>query len=690
MIDNLLMLNLRSPFLDDSKIYAPMANLYLKSFLNAHAPQTNVWLGDDNYSIDDLVSIDGFDAIGLSIMTPQREEAKNLARAIKQRNPKITLIAGGPHVKHYTKDVVDNPDFDFVVPLDGEVPLTQIVQGNAQERVITHVMSKADILNAPRPDRTSKNAIELLKQYHYTLGDRQSTTMMTARGCVVGETLVNTVEGKIPIKELVGREKVGVLTWDEETDQVVATDAVDIRVTRKNASLVRIHLSDGTHIDCTPDHPFMVIKNGNQHVPVKHIEREAKDLKPKDWLKSISEDSQKTGHITLSWGRRKRRLLHRIIAEYKEGRRISSDEQVHHIDKNPKNNHIENLEIVKSTKEHFCKYHKEISERMQRNNPSKKDFVKGNIKPSNYDYKGGDTRKNKQVVKVEYLENKEDVYNLEVPFNHWFFANDTLIHNCPEQCTFCEDAMTAVKWSSLESLTAQMDDIKALGYGGVYIFDDLFAIALPKVRPIAEELRKHDLIYRCNAQARYFTKWGGEMANLLADTGCYEIAFGAESGSQKILNNIHKRTTVEQNYETVRLAKQAGLKVKAFILLGLPGEDWSTLRETERFVRDAGFDDFQAAVYMPFKGTQIRESIDSGERVDLFIEGKAKDGDVTGAYGIRGGQTSYEVRTKTLSGEDLQGFRDYLVDTYRPKSHEKKWSKQDKFFDQAHVGENKA
>src|SRR3990167_7926523 len=121
---NLLMLSLRSPYLDDSKIYTPMASLYLKAYLNKNAPNTEVVLGDDEYSTTDFRWCENYDAIGLSIMTPQRAEAYRLAHAIKLIFPNKTLIAGGPHVKHYKAEVESSKVFDYVVPYDGERPLT--------------------------------------------------------------------------------------------------------------------------------------------------------------------------------------------------------------------------------------------------------------------------------------------------------------------------------------------------------------------------------------------------------------------------------------------------------------------------------------------------------------------------------------------------------------------------------------
>lgn len=244
---------------------------------------------------------------------------------------------------------------------------------------------------------------------------------------------------------------------------------------------------------------------------------------------------------------------------------------------------------------------------------------------------------------------------------------------CPEHCTFCEDAMTAVKWSSMPNIIKELDDIVNLGYEGVYIFDDLFAIAKPMIEPILKEIKERKLIFRANAQARYFTKWGEDMAMLLADSGCYEIAFGAETGSQKILDNIQKRTTIEMNYKTVDYAAKHGIIVKAFMLLGLPGEDEETFKQTETFVKylmNANpKNDFGAYVYMPYKGTQIRDNIDRGEKTGI----KMLKEEVSGAYGIKGGETAYEIRTDALTGDRLQEMRNYLVNTYRPVSHAKKW-----------------
>ena len=117
---SLLLLNCRSPFLDDSKVYCPLANLMLKSYVESALPNATIELGDDNYSLSNLTICEPFEFIGISVMTPQRHEAQMLARAIKQQWPGKTIIAGGPHVRYYCLELQGEDVFDYLVPFDGE------------------------------------------------------------------------------------------------------------------------------------------------------------------------------------------------------------------------------------------------------------------------------------------------------------------------------------------------------------------------------------------------------------------------------------------------------------------------------------------------------------------------------------------------------------------------------------------
>ena len=67
---------------------------------------------------------------------------------------------------------------------------------------------------------------------------------------------------------------------------------------------------------------------------------------------------------------------------------------------------------------------------------------------------------------------------------------------------------------------------------------------------------------------------------ILKELNVDEVAIGFESGSQKILDNINKRATPQDNIEAAKLLFSNGIDTIASFVLGLPGEDEDTLQET--------------------------------------------------------------------------------------------------------------
>ena len=75
-----------------------------------------------------------------------------------------------------------------------------------------------------------------------------------------------------------------------------------------------------------------------------------------------------------------------------------------------------------------------------------------------------------------------------------------------------------------------------------------------------------------------------ETVHYLASKGVHEIAVGCESGSQKMLTLMNKRTTPAQNYSALRTIKKYGIKAFTDIIFMYPGETRETIDETLRFI----------------------------------------------------------------------------------------------------------
>lgn len=302
--------------------------------------------------------------------------------------------------------------------------------------------------------------------------DRYATTLaapkslkieLTARcnySCLRGDMPVDTIYGPIPIRELADNfDTVPVYTYKD--GEVFISDAVDIRKYGENDELVRVHFDDGTHIDCTPDHRFLLFRSRGATPGCEEWAEEARNLKPGDRLRAYRENETGAGYITICAGRHFRRKRYRMVMDYMAGRKVDRREHVHHIDRDITNDQPGNLELFASAADHFA-HHPEIAERMRLNNPAKNmtpewrenlrisvtgktrslesriRYRESKLGEKNPNYKDGRTcgeksriqEVNHKVVSVECLVEREDTYCLTVPETGWFFANKVLVKNC--------------------------------------------------------------------------------------------------------------------------------------------------------------------------------------------------------------------------------------------------------------------
>ena len=249
----------------------------------------------------------------------------------------------------------------------------------------------------------------------------------------------------------------------------------------------------------------------------------------------------------------------------------------------------------------------------------------------------------------------------------------TLVNSrgCPMGCAFCEDRRTHGRWFSPEHFEREIQDIVGLGIKAIMIFDDLFAINPKKMKPYSDILKKYhkkvSLIYRCFGHAKVIANHP-EILDLLSESGCVEIGFGAEGASQEILDTVYKGTKIEQMHACIERTIQAGIKVKAFFMIGLPGETEQTFQETYTFIkkyrsRFSDFFDFDFAVFFPYKGTLIgdimrlpkgKTIIFKNQKIDrTFFKIRLKrglnwadiDSQSYGAYKKRGGDSDIVVET---------------------------------------------
>ena len=239
--------------------------------------------------------------------------------------------------------------------------------------------------------------------------------------CVTGDTLVQTIEGAVRIKDLVGTQPY--VYCMDNNGKLVVKRASKVWKTRKDAQLVEIDFNRGKLI-CTPDHLIYTRNRGWVA---------AKDLKPKDRLNGLgfSKGNEINEMIKLS-SDPKYYKHHRFIMQ-QMGHNIQGMD-VHHKDDNHLNNVYSNLEVITHSKHSSL-----TNEGHECNCPQ--DSVTGQFICKECKCNRGktdsvnieNTGKNFIVKSVTVLDYTEDVYDLTVPELHNFIANNIVIHNCAEE-----------------------------------------------------------------------------------------------------------------------------------------------------------------------------------------------------------------------------------------------------------------
>jgi anaerobic magnesium-protoporphyrin IX monomethyl ester cyclase len=97
-----------------------------------------------------------------------------------------------------------------------------------------------------------------------------------------------------------------------------------------------------------------------------------------------------------------------------------------------------------------------------------------------------------------------------------------------------------------------------------------------------------------------------EKVAIMADAGLHTVAIGLESGDEELRTRLlDRRTDYETLVRAFRLPKRYGVRVHAFTMLGLPGQDEASMLETWRFMRRIKPTTAQFSIFYPLKGTKL-------------------------------------------------------------------------------------
>ncbi len=208
----------------------------------------------------------------------------------------------------------------------------------------------------------------------------------------------------------------------------------------------------------------------------------------------------------------------------------------------------------------------------------------------------------KKFLKIENYFNPNALYPM---------VTITASRGCPFPCTFCVYPQTMMgqgfRLRSVENVVAEMEYIEENFPQAKAIFfeDDTFTVNKKRCRELSELIIKKGLRISWTTNARVGLDF--DTMSIMKKAGCRQFCVGFESGSQKILDNMKKKTHIEDMERFMKDAKRAGILIHGCFMVGLPGETNETMQETLALAKRLTPDTMQIYPVMIYPGTKAYE-----------------------------------------------------------------------------------
>jgi len=178
---------------------------------------------------------------------------------------------------------------------------------------------------------------------------------------------------------------------------------------------------------------------------------------------------------------------------------------------------------------------------------------------------------------------------------------------CAFQCIYCDRKVFGNRMR-FHSAGYVMNMLRTMhfkyGIGHFRIADDNFISHKGRLREICNRILEEKLSITWSCLARV-DSIDPDSLSLMKKAGCWSVAFGVETGSQKIHEIEKKRVTLEKIAHAVKITREAGIKTISFNIIGHPLETIETIKATINFNKKIKVDDFKTQFMVPFPGTEL-------------------------------------------------------------------------------------
>lgn len=200
----------------------------------------------------------------------------------------------------------------------------------------------------------------------------------------------------------------------------------------------------------------------------------------------------------------------------------------------------------------------------------------------------------------------ESVFNTGLCVKGKMATSITASRGCPYNCSFCASKVmwgNKVRFRSSDNIISEIKEI--IEKYNVYYFrfhDDTIAANKNWLFELCEKMKPLNIHWRANTRVNCSQK---DVLEAMFRAGCYEIDYGIESVSDEVLKINNKMIKVDDAYVATRNAKEVGLKIRLFFMIGLPGQGKNESENIIKFIETIKPDGVDLSTLVPFPGCDI-------------------------------------------------------------------------------------
>ena len=183
---------------------------------------------------------------------------------------------------------------------------------------------------------------------------------------------------------------------------------------------------------------------------------------------------------------------------------------------------------------------------------------------------------------------------------------------CPFNCQYCYKIFgRKFRGRSAEHVVGEMEALRRnYEVDFVSFQDDCFVIDKGRVYEICDLIDRSKVLrgvrWSCNGRV---TVCDLPLLERVRASGCISVAYGVESGSQRMLDAMQKRATLAQVQEAIENTRKAGLRSPLAFMMGYPGETRETVMETVEFCKKVNIPLAGMTFTCPYPGTALYEQV---------------------------------------------------------------------------------